>query len=192
MLRRTTADLKGGELKSVVQKVHRTYKGGRGYAKIRSRSFVETENKGLGSGFTGVIPKQRLFKMSDTGIAAHEFADTAKPLGRPAKTLSPQWRPFALADGGVLFVHPSQKQVLAWSQQVMKREADTNGLGSVQQHTNTKIEQLLADNTIEHVPLSQWRRQHMWALVEKQAGVRRKAPVFEEPERKDTRAKHLW
>ena len=192
MLRRSLVTQKHGVLKSTVQKKLVTWRGGKGFAVQRTRSDT-VSNKGFGSGFA-LIPKQRLFRMPDTGVTVHEHADTEKPLGRPSKTLSSHWRPFALADGGVLLVHPSTKQVLEWSMQVTKHEQAATGLSAKELQTNTKIQQILEDSAVEHTPLSQWRRQHMWALVEQRAGVRRPAPGLEEDHdgKRGVVDKYLW
>lgn len=81
------------------------------------------------------------------------------------KTLSPQWRMFALTDGGVLLTHPSHKQVMQWNQETLKRENAAIGQADFDRHVDSKIQALMADATLEAVPLSEWRRAHMWRLI---------------------------
>ena len=178
MLRSTHCIHKAGELKSAIFKTNGNALNG--YAVVRSRSMVMAQNKGLSSGFLPSLPLQRLFNMPNTGQGTREnVGGVNEALNQTAKTLSPHWRPFALADGGVLFVHPSQKQVMQWSAAVMEAErksiasdAATPTLTAREHQTATKMRQLVEDNTIEHTPLSQWRRKHMWALIDRQVGLK--------------------
>jgi hypothetical protein len=98
-------------------------------------------------------------KTHETGIAETNTA------------LSAHWRPFALEDGGVLFTHPSHKQIMTWSQEVVKREAEKRGgdMSTYDQHTNSRIQAIIADKTLENAALDEWRRKHLWKLVQAKA-----------------------
>lgn len=95
------------------------------------------------------------------------------PMANTTKTLSPHWRPFALADGGVLFIHPTRNQVMEWNREVMKRENEATGLSGFDREVDAKIQTLIADNTLEHVSLREWRKNMMRRLVTRQSGLER-------------------
>eukprot|EP00760_Papus_ankaliazontas_P023195 PhM_4_TR1979/c0_g1_i2/m.43773 len=84
------------------------------------------------------------------------------------RTLSPEWTPYALADGGVLFTHPSTKQVLQWTHDVMKHEREASGQSSrYDAERSAKIRDLLARNTIEAQPIEAWRKRHVVDVLRK-------------------------
>jgi hypothetical protein len=91
--------------------------------------------------------------------------DNTSPFSTTTRSLSQEWRSFGLHDGSVLFTHPSRKQVLQWNQKTMEKENASVGHGTMDQHTKTKIQRLLADNSLEYVPLSVWRRNQLWRLI---------------------------
>eukprot|EP00796_Vickermania_ingenoplastis_P008210 gene8210-5735_t len=91
------------------------------------------------------------------------------------RSLSPNFRAFALGDGGVLMAHPSHKQIMAWGQQVLTKEtAAAGGKTSMDEYVNSRIQAILADQTIENVTLSHWRRNHMWNLVKSHGKLQRR------------------
>lgn len=92
------------------------------------------------------------------------------PLGNTTKTLSPEWKPFALSDGGVLFTHPTRDQVMEWNNLVISKEHEAVGIPSRQHAVQAKVQSLMADNTLEHLSLSQWRRANLRQLIHRHKG----------------------
>ena len=123
--------------------------------------------------------KNRLF-YPRTVSSAQDVArrPTEAPLCEASRTLSPHWRPFALDDGGVLFLHPSHEQLMRFNQDILKKEGEAVGQTNVDHHVNAKIESILADSTIESRSLSYWRRKQMWSLIRSQRQQR--SPVLYE------------
>ena len=70
----------------------------------------------------GVSKAPKTPKNSDVSIG--DGADRETSYTRTTKSLSAQFRPFALDDGGVLFVHPTHKQVMEWGSDAMKKERE--------------------------------------------------------------------
>ena len=88
------------------------------------------------------------------------------PMSNISRTLSHEWIPYALHDGGVLFSHPSSSQMLRWSHEAMKEERKAVGLySSVDYDRDATIKTLLARNTIEAQPIEQWRKKHITQLL---------------------------
>jgi hypothetical protein len=141
---------------------------GHRYDKTTLRLFA---NGGWGMG-TYTSAKDRRWK---TPTFVEDF-----PVGKPAnmgmsnttKTLSPEWRPFALDDGGVLFVHPTRDDVMQWNQQTLVKEREASGMASRDNDTVAKIQALIADNTLEHISLARWRRTQLRSIIRRQTGVR--------------------
>lgn len=117
---------------------------------------------GMGTHGTG---KFRRFHAQRLHHAVASPQEPGGPMVTTTRTLSPEWRAFALADGGVLFTHPSSKQVMEWGQKTLQRENEAIGQADFDRHVNCKIQSLMADATLESVPLSEWRRAHMWQLI---------------------------
>ncbi|KNH09480.1 hypothetical protein XU18_0165 [Perkinsela sp. CCAP 1560/4] len=91
---------------------------------------------------------------------------TDGPLSDVSRSLSKDWAPYALQDGGVLFAHPSMHQVLQWSHETLKEERKTTGLHSIVDYDrDAKIKTLLARNTIEAQPIEYWRKKHITQLL---------------------------
>lgn len=94
------------------------------------------------------------------------------PIMSANTALSAHWRPFALEDGGVLFTHPSHKQIMTWTQEVLKRESEERNGGEMttfDQHTNSRVQAIIADKTLENSALDDWRKKHLWKLVQAKA-----------------------
>eukprot|EP00759_Apiculatamorpha_spiralis_P012731 PhF_6_TR19658/c0_g1_i1/m.28689 len=88
------------------------------------------------------------------------------PLSDVTRTLSPQWVPYALQDGGVFFVHPTHKDVLQWTHKALKQEREATGtVSAYDTERSAKIEMLMERNTLEAQPISEWRRKHMVQLL---------------------------
>jgi hypothetical protein len=107
-----------------------------------------------------------------TSVATRDHASNT------TKSLSPHWRSFALSDGGVLFVHPSHSQVMSWNQATLKKEAEATGMSSMDQWVNSRMQAIIAENTLEGVTLSHWRKRHIWALLKKQGGIHKSSTNF--------------
>lgn len=159
------------------KKLKSTQKSGTGspmernrFAHNYSRGQIRFGNKGWGMStyhprrvrVPAVDPLNNLFQSTTT----HET-----PIADANTALSAHWRPFALEDGGVLFTHPSHKQVMTWSQEVIKREAEERGgeMNMYDHHTNSRIQAIIADKTLENAALDEWRRKHLWKLVQAKA-----------------------
>lgn len=141
---------------------------GHGYGRNYTQTLVKYASKGWGIG-TYSARKDRRFlpRRFNRAVTAEEKFDFTMPIGRTTKTLSPHFRPFALADGGVLFVHPSSREILTWTHEVLGKEQKASGLGNVHDESRAKIQALIADNTIEHVSIGQWRQLHIQRLLRK-------------------------
>mmetsp|Transcript_8620 Transcript_8620/g.9724 ORF Transcript_8620/g.9724 Transcript_8620/m.9724 type:complete len:191 (-) Transcript_8620:98-670(-) len=117
--------------------------------------------------------KNRSFKIRPLPDAFTNRNPSAAHLTPTTKSLSPQWRPFALADGGVLIAHPSHSQVMKWSQSTLAKEAEATGQTAMDNWVDTRIQSIIADNTLENISLSHWRRRHLWTLVKQQGKIQR-------------------
>lgn len=96
------------------------------------------------------------------------------PLSDVTRKLSPQWVPYALADGGVLFTHPTSQEVLQWSHECLREERKATGMSSIYDaERDTKIKILLERNTIEAQPIEAWRRKHILELLGKRISRQR-------------------
>ena len=150
---------------------------GYGYGKNYTRSYIKYANSGWGMGtYTETRDKRFVTPKVNRERPSEERRDGTAPFSGTTKTLSPHFRPFALADGGVLFVHPSSKEILTWSHEVLGKEQRASGLGAVHDETRSKIQALLADNTIEHVSIGQWRQMHVQRLMRKT--MQREVPCY--------------
>ena len=88
------------------------------------------------------------------------------PLSDVTRSLSKEWIPYALEDGGVLFTHPTTHNMLRWSHETLREERRATGLYSTYDaDRDAKIKTLLARNTIEAQPLESWRRKHIVQLL---------------------------
>jgi hypothetical protein len=157
---------------SLLIKSHQTHGtghplAGKRYGRSNTRHAVSYGGYGWGISFF-VQPKDRTFKpMRFNGPATLE-GHTAQ--STTTKTLSAHFRPFALADGGVLIVHPSQKQIMSWTHDVLGREQAASGLGDVHAATRSKIQALVSGSAVENVSVSHWRQKHIERLLRKHTG----------------------
>lgn len=139
------------------------YSYGRNYTK----SYIRYADGGWGIG-TYSSGKDRRFVPANFHREDERPEDRrlhTSPMSRTTKTLSPHFRPFALADGGVLFIHPSQKEILTWTHEVLGEEQKKAGLGNVHDDARSKIQGIIANNTIEHVSVAHWRNAHIRRLM---------------------------
>lgn len=141
---------------------------GHGYGRQWTASSIKYSNKGWGVGAYHARQEKRFLpRRFGRDVSTEEKFDFSAPIGKTTKTLSPHFRPFALADGGVLFVHPSSREILTWTHEVLGKEQKASGLGNVHDESRAKIQGLIADNTIEHVSITQWRQVHIQRLLRK-------------------------
>jgi hypothetical protein len=140
---------------------------GRRYEKRSIRSFA---NGGWGIG-TYTTKKDRRWPTPMFTEEKPAFKPRNMPMSNTTKTLSAEWRPYALADGGVLFVHPTRDQVMQWSHQVLVREREATGMASRDHDVSAKMQALMADNTLEHISLAAWRKEQLTKLIRKHSGV---------------------
>uniref|UniRef100_A0A7S1QLH8 Uncharacterized protein n=1 Tax=Neobodo designis TaxID=312471 RepID=A0A7S1QLH8_NEODS len=91
------------------------------------------------------------------------------PMSNTTKTLSGEWRPYALSDGGVLFTHPTRDQVMQWNYEATMKENEAAGSTARDHNVKAKMQALIADNTLEHTTLADWRRQQLQRLIQKHA-----------------------
>jgi len=137
-----------------------------GYGRNWNESFKRYANRGWGLGFYNPQLDRRFRGMtSNRRLSQEEIDDGCQPLSRTTKTLSPHFRPFALEDGGVMFLHPTTKQILTWTHDVLGKEQTASGIGNVHDQSRAKLQALIADNTIEHVSLATWRRTHVQRIL---------------------------
>ncbi len=141
---------------------------GHGYGRNYTQNLVKYASKGWGIGNYSARKDNRFVprRFNARTTEAEKF-DFTMPISRATKTLSPHFRPFALADGGVLFIHPSSREIMTWNHEVLGKEQKASGLGNVHDDTRSKIQSLIADNTIEHVSIGQWRQLHIQRLMRK-------------------------
>jgi hypothetical protein len=140
---------------------------GKRYERISTRTF---QNQGLGMG-TYSAPKDRRWPTPAFAEAPPFEKPENMPQSNTTKTLSPEWRPYALADGGVLFTHPTRDQVMQWNFEATTKENEAVGMTTRDHATKAKIQALIADNTLEHTTLAAWRRQQLQRLIRKHAQI---------------------
>ena len=141
---------------------------GHGYGRNWTKSLVKYASKGWGIGNYSARQDNRwLPRKFNRAVTEEDRYNFSLPIGRTTKTLSPHFRPFALADGGVLFTHPSTREILTWTHDVLGKEQQASGLGNIHDESRAKIQSLIADNTIEHTSINQWRQLHIQRLLRK-------------------------
>ena len=141
---------------------------GHGYGRNWTKSLVKYASKGWGiSNYSARNDNRFIPRRFNRTVTAEERHNYFAPIGKTTKTLSPHFRPFALADGGVLFTHPSSREILTWTHEVLGKEQQASGLGNIHDESRAKIQSLIADNTIEHVSIGQWRQLHIQRLLRK-------------------------
>ncbi|KAK7197907.1 hypothetical protein NESM_000745100 [Novymonas esmeraldas] len=101
------------------------------------------------------------------------FADD-RGMATTTRTLSPTFRMFALEDGGVFVSHPSHAQIMRWNARVHTEEGKATGNTVMDEYVNSRIQAIIADNTIENASLSQWRKAHMWAVIKSHGKLQRR------------------
>lgn len=147
------------------------------YGRVYNRGFIRYGFGGFGMSVYS-SRKNRTFRVEppqpslQDGDRASHFADD-KPLVSTTRTLSPNFRMFALEDGGVLVTHPSHAQIMGWGQKVHDAECAATGATSMDHYVNSRIQAIIADNTIESTSLKQWRRTHMWNLIKAHGKLQR-------------------
>lgn len=115
---------------------------------------------------------------------------TQRGLTSTTRALSPNFRLFALADNGVLVVHPTHQDIMRWGQEVLEKETEALEKGSdgpqegstaksrrrasMDDYTRSRIQAILANNTTENVSLSHWRKNHMWHLIKAHGRLQRR------------------
>jgi hypothetical protein len=180
MIRRSFALLVHSHTKKKGQNPKRPASLGRHY----SRSYIRYGVGGLGISTYSTrkdrrfvvnklpMPPQSLPSPSPSSSSLPSDSDKLG-LSRTTKSLSPHWRTFALEDGGVLFTHPSHEQVMKWGQQVFRKEAEVTGRTAMSDWTDSRIQAILADNTLENYSIKYWRQRHMWNLIKSHGRLHR-------------------
>jgi hypothetical protein len=102
-----------------------------------------------------------------------------KPHLTVCNTLSPHWRPFALQDGGVLFIHPTQKQVMSWTADVLRLENEKAGMKGVHDEAVHKIQAIVARDSLDHISYQYWRKQHLDLLIRKHQRRNNSTPLVD-------------
>lgn len=171
---------------SVLVKSHQLKKSqhpnaGTRYGRNYNRAFIKYGFGGYGMSVYSP-KKNRSFRVQpqathigSEGSEEHRTTDlTTGGLSNTTRSLSPHWRSFALDDGGVLFIHPSHQQVMSWSHETHKKETEAMGMTSMDEWVNSRIQSIMADNTLENVSLGHWRRRHMWMLIKSHGKMQRR------------------
>jgi hypothetical protein len=151
------------------------------FGRVYNRGFIRYGFGGFG--MSVYTPKKdRRFRVmppppiSTSTVAAEErdaFADNSG-LTATTRTLSPTFRMFALEDGGVFVSHPSHEQVMRWNQGVLTEEGKATNNTVMDEYVNSRIQAIIADNTLENVSLSQWRKAHMWNIIKSHGNLQRR------------------
>ncbi|TPP42103.1 hypothetical protein CGC20_28225 [Leishmania donovani] len=77
-------------------------------------------------------------------------------------------------DGGVFVSHPSHAQIMRWNQRVHTEEGKAANSTVMDEYVNSRIQAIIADNTIENTSLSQWRKAHMWNVIKSHGKLQRR------------------
>ncbi|KPA81327.1 putative mitochondrial hypothetical protein [Leptomonas pyrrhocoris] len=149
------------------------------YGRVYNRGFIRYGFGGFG--MSVYTPKKdRRFKVLPpppvpTAEARQRdvFADNSA-LTATTRTLSPTFRMFALEDGGVLVSHPSHSQIMRWNQGVLTEEGKATNNTVMDEYVNSRIQAIIADNTVENASLSQWRKAHMWNIIKSHGNLQRR------------------
>lgn len=115
---------------------------------------------------------------------------TQRGLSTTTRALSPNFRMFALADNGVMVLHPTHQDIMRWGQRVLEKEKEaltepsddgsdvlnksSSRRASMDNHIQSRIQAILANNTTENVSLSHWRKNHMWHLIKAHGRLQRR------------------
>ncbi|KAG5465649.1 hypothetical protein CUR178_00359 [Leishmania enriettii] len=178
MLRFTRAQLR---VQSHQKKRAQHPNAGTRYGRVYNRGFVRYGFGGFG--MSVYTPKKdRTFKVvpvpppppaTTAAERRDDFADN-RGLAATTRTLSPTFRMFALEDGGVFVSHPSHAQIMRWNQRVHTEEGKAANSTVMDEYVNSRIQAIIADNTIENTSLSQWRKAHMWNVIKSHGKLQRR------------------
>eukprot|EP01062_Namystynia_karyoxenos_P066140 TRINITY_DN60145_c0_g1_i1.p1 TRINITY_DN60145_c0_g1~~TRINITY_DN60145_c0_g1_i1.p1 ORF type:complete len:347 (+),score=91.06 TRINITY_DN60145_c0_g1_i1:125-1165(+) len=92
----------------------------------------------------------------------------ANPAAVPGpRVLSQRWTPLELADGGLFYVHPTQREVLEWTQGQLKEDAKLNGT-DVDKNVEEKIEEVLQHDPVQPYFYMKDQRNFMIAKVRRE------------------------
>ena len=151
------------------------------YGRVYNRGFIRYGFGGFG--MSVYTPKKdRRFRVMPlpanpaptvTAEQRDVFADNSG-LTATTRTLSPTFRLFALEDGGVFVSHPSHAQIMRWNQGVLTEEGKATNNTVMDEYVNSRIQAIIADNTIENASLSQWRKAHMWNIIKSHGNLQRR------------------
>ena len=147
---------------------------GRRYENQSHRAYAQG---GFGTG-TYTTAKDRRFKTPMFIEPFEPHKPENMPMTNTTKSLSHEWKPFALNDGGVLFLHPTRDQIMAWNQKVMLKERETTGMTTRDHDIEAKTQTLMADNTLEHISLAAYRREHLTRLISKHMGMKKMTSAY--------------
>lgn len=148
------------------------------YGRVYNRGFVRYGFGGFGMSVYST-KKNRNFRLRPAPAPLGDPLADDSGLTPTTRTLSPNFRTFAMADGGVLVTHPSHEQVMRWNAGVLAEETKATGMTSMDQYVNSRIQAIMADNTVENVSLSHWRKTHMWNLIRSHGKLQRRWGVPE-------------
>lgn len=144
------------------------------FGRVYNRGFIRYGFGGFG--MSVYTPKKdRRFRVQPlpSQPSVDAFADDTS-LVQTTRTLSPNFRTFALEDGGVFISHPSHEQIMRWGQRVLTEETKATGMTSMDSYVNSRIQSIIAENTVENVALSHWRKRHMWNLIKAHGKLQRR------------------
>lgn len=146
------------------------------YGRVYNRGFIRYGFGGFGISTYSSKKDRRFTPQPIPRMPLADSLDDTRGLAPTTRTLSPNYRTFALKDGGVLVTHPSHAQVMRWSAKVLDADAKANadGVTAMDRFVNARIQAIIADNTIENVSLSQWRRAHMWNIIKAHGSLQRR------------------
>eukprot|EP01065_Artemidia_motanka_P027360 TRINITY_DN32556_c0_g1_i1.p1 TRINITY_DN32556_c0_g1~~TRINITY_DN32556_c0_g1_i1.p1 ORF type:complete len:348 (+),score=61.53 TRINITY_DN32556_c0_g1_i1:93-1136(+) len=114
---------------------------------VRYRNRLLATRTEPGWGFFGAVPGRA----------------QANPAAAPgSRVLSSRWQPYELADDGVLFIHPTQREILEWTQEQLHEDAKANGRDVDGEH-NQKIDELLQHDPVQ--PYFHRRHQRLWLVT---------------------------
>ncbi|CAD2212856.1 hypothetical protein AGDE_01917 [Angomonas deanei] len=144
------------------------------YGRVYNRGFVRYGFGGFGMSVYSTKKDRRFTVEPMLEKPLYGSLSPEGGLSPTTKALSPNFRAFALADGGVLFLHPSHRQVMQWGQAVLQEETKATGMTAFDEMVNSRLQSMIADNTIENTAITHWRRQHMWNLVKSHGRLQRR------------------
>ncbi|ORC91405.1 putative variant surface glycoprotein [Trypanosoma theileri] len=143
------------------------------FGRVYNRGFIRYGFGGFGMSVYTPKKDRRFRVLTPPPPKGDLFADN-ESLVPTTRTLSPNFRAFALEDGGVLFTHPTHEQIMRWGQGVLTEEGKATGMTSMDNYVNSRIQSIIAENTVENVAISHWRRRHMWNLIKAHGKLQRR------------------